>query len=126
MFVEPPKSSPRLLSSPRKRRSRGKRTSCGSWITAFAAITGLAAFAAISALSTVADALPGLGIVAAVLGIVAERGKMQNPVTGSGGMLTGVVSEVGPESPLGLFGVALGTFVIGAFFLPETRGKAAE
>ena len=41
-------------------------------------------------------------IRAAVLGIVAERGKMQNPVTGSGGMLTGVVDEVGPESPLGL------------------------
>src|SRR5215470_12067267 len=39
---------------------------------------------------------------AAVLGIVAERGKMQNPVTGSGGMLTGVVEEVGPDSPLGL------------------------
>jgi len=39
---------------------------------------------------------------AAVLGIVAERGKMQNPVTGSGGMLTGVVDEVGPDSPLGL------------------------
>ena len=38
----------------------------------------------------------------AVLGIVAERGKMQNPVTGSGGMLTGVVDEVGPASPLGL------------------------
>jgi len=37
-----------------------------------------------------------------VLGIVAERGKMQNPVTGSGGMLTGVVEEVGPDSPLGL------------------------
>lgn len=37
-----------------------------------------------------------------VLGIVAERGKMQNPVTGSGGMLVGVVEEVGPESPLGL------------------------
>ncbi len=34
--------------------------------------------------------------------IVAERGKMQNPVTGSGGMLTGVVEEVGPGSPLGL------------------------
>src|SRR5215470_18261809 len=33
---------------------------------------------------------------AAVLGIVAERGKMQNPVTGSGGMLTGVVDEAGP------------------------------
>ena len=27
---------------------------------------------------------------------------MQNPVTGSGGMLVGVVDEVGPESPLGL------------------------
>jgi L-erythro-3,5-diaminohexanoate dehydrogenase len=39
---------------------------------------------------------------AAVLGIVGERGKMQNPVTGSGGMLTGVVDEVGPDSPLGL------------------------
>jgi L-erythro-3,5-diaminohexanoate dehydrogenase len=39
---------------------------------------------------------------AAVLEIVAERGKMQNPVTGSGGMLTGVVAEVGPDSPLGL------------------------
>jgi L-erythro-3,5-diaminohexanoate dehydrogenase len=39
---------------------------------------------------------------AAVLGIVADRGKMQNPVTGSGGMLTGVVREAGPDSPLGL------------------------
>ena len=37
-----------------------------------------------------------------VLDIVAARGKMQNPVTGSGGMLVGVVDEVGPESPLGL------------------------
>ncbi len=41
-------------------------------------------------------------IRSAVLGIVAERGKLQNPVTGSGGMLTGVVEEVGPDSPLGL------------------------
>jgi L-erythro-3,5-diaminohexanoate dehydrogenase len=39
---------------------------------------------------------------AAVLEIVADRGKMQNPVTGSGGMLTGVVEEAGPRSPLGL------------------------
>jgi len=37
-----------------------------------------------------------------VLDIVAERGKMQNPETGSGGMLVGTVEEVGPESPLGL------------------------
>jgi L-erythro-3,5-diaminohexanoate dehydrogenase len=33
---------------------------------------------------------------------VARRGKMQNPVTGSGGMLVGTVEEVGAESPLGL------------------------
>jgi L-erythro-3,5-diaminohexanoate dehydrogenase len=38
----------------------------------------------------------------AVLDIIAGRGKMQNPVTGSGGMLTGVVDEAGPVSPLGL------------------------
>jgi L-erythro-3,5-diaminohexanoate dehydrogenase len=37
-----------------------------------------------------------------VLEIIATRGKMQNPVTGSGGMLTGHVEEVGPHSPLGL------------------------
>src|SRR3954453_13987183 len=38
----------------------------------------------------------------AVLEIVATRGKMQNPETGSGGMLVGTVEEVGPDSPLGL------------------------
>ena len=38
----------------------------------------------------------------AVLEIVAARGKMQNPETGSGGMLVGTVEEVGPDSPLGL------------------------
>jgi L-erythro-3,5-diaminohexanoate dehydrogenase len=38
----------------------------------------------------------------AVLDIITTRGKMQNPVTGSGGMLTGTVDEVGPQSPLGL------------------------
>jgi L-erythro-3,5-diaminohexanoate dehydrogenase len=41
-------------------------------------------------------------IRAAVLDIVATRGKMQNPVTNSGGMLTGTIEEAGPESPLGL------------------------
>jgi L-erythro-3,5-diaminohexanoate dehydrogenase len=41
-------------------------------------------------------------IRAAVLDIIGTRGKMQNPVTGSGGMLTGVVEEAGPRSPLGL------------------------
>ena len=39
---------------------------------------------------------------AQVLDIVATRGKMQNPETGSGGMLVGTVEEVGPASPLGL------------------------
>ncbi len=36
-------------------------------------------------------------ITDAILSIVKERGKMQNPVTGSGGMLIGKVSEVGPK-----------------------------
>ena len=44
----------------------------------------------------------GDGVRRAVLDIVAARGKMQNPETGSGGMLVGTVEEVGPESPLGL------------------------
>jgi L-erythro-3,5-diaminohexanoate dehydrogenase len=41
-------------------------------------------------------------IRAEVLAIVRERGKMHNPVTGSGGMLIGTVDEAGPDSPLGL------------------------
>ncbi|MCW2736213.1 L-erythro-3,5-diaminohexanoate dehydrogenase [Nocardioides sp.] len=44
----------------------------------------------------------GGAVRAEVLDIVASRGKMQNPETGSGGMLVGTVEEVGPESPLGL------------------------
>lgn len=36
---------------------------------------------------------------AMISGIVAERGKMQNPVTGSGGMLIGKVKEIGPDFP---------------------------
>jgi L-erythro-3,5-diaminohexanoate dehydrogenase len=44
----------------------------------------------------------GDAVRAEVLAIIAARGKMQNPVTGSGGMLVGVVDEVGPSSPLGL------------------------
>jgi L-erythro-3,5-diaminohexanoate dehydrogenase len=44
----------------------------------------------------------GEAIRAAVLGIIEDRGKMHNPVTGSGGMLIGTVDEVGPSSPLGL------------------------
>ena len=44
----------------------------------------------------------GAAVREAVLAIVGARGKMQNPETGSGGMLVGTVEEVGPESPLGL------------------------
>jgi L-erythro-3,5-diaminohexanoate dehydrogenase len=38
----------------------------------------------------------------AVLQIIETRGKMHNPVTGSGGMLLGTVRRVGQDSPLGL------------------------
>ena len=41
----------------------------------------------------------GAAVRAAVLDIIATRGKVQNPVTGSGGMLVGTVREVGPQSP---------------------------
>ncbi|MFC7546550.1 zinc-binding alcohol dehydrogenase [Plantactinospora sp. GCM10030261] len=44
----------------------------------------------------------GAAVRAEVLGIISSRGKMHNPVTGSGGMLIGTVDEVGPDSPLGL------------------------
>ncbi len=44
----------------------------------------------------------GDAIRAEVVEIVETRGKMHNPVTGSGGMLIGTVAEVGPESPLKL------------------------
>ena len=44
----------------------------------------------------------GAAVRAAVLEIVGTRGKMHNPVTGSGGMLIGVVDEVGPRSALGV------------------------
>ena len=44
----------------------------------------------------------GAAVRQEVLAIVAARGKMQNPVTGSGGMLIGTVDEVGTDSPLGL------------------------
>ncbi|MBV9293200.1 MAG: zinc-binding dehydrogenase [Frankiales bacterium] len=51
-----------------------------------------------------ADKHPGdpAAIRREVTEIIATRGKMHNPVTGSGGMLVGVVDAVGPRSPLGL------------------------
>jgi len=44
----------------------------------------------------------GDAVRAEVLSIVSARGKMQNPVTGSGGMLIGTVEQAGRRSPLGL------------------------
>ncbi len=44
----------------------------------------------------------GDAVRAEVVEIITTRGKMHNPVTGSGGMLVGTVAEVGPRSPLGL------------------------
>jgi L-erythro-3,5-diaminohexanoate dehydrogenase len=44
----------------------------------------------------------GAAVRREVLDIIAARGKMQNPQTGSGGMLVGTVEEVGERSPLGL------------------------
>ena len=44
----------------------------------------------------------GDAVRAEVLEIIGTRGKMHNPVTGSGGMLIGVVDEAGSASPLGL------------------------
>lgn len=46
-------------------------------------------------------------IAAAIQAIVGERGKMQNPVTGSGGMLIGRVKEISPKHP------AFGTLNVG-------------
>ena len=51
---------------------------------------------------TIDGRVDGAAVRAEVIDIVATRGKMQNPVTGSGGMLIGTVDEVGPESTLGL------------------------
>lgn len=44
----------------------------------------------------------GAAVRREVVEIVRTRGKMHNPVTGSGGMLVGTVEEVGERSPLGL------------------------
>jgi L-erythro-3,5-diaminohexanoate dehydrogenase len=44
----------------------------------------------------------GDAVRAEVLEIITSRGKMHNPVTGSGGMLIGTVDAVGPDSPLPL------------------------
>ncbi len=61
-----------------------------------------ASFRQLERTHTVEGRVDGDAVRRAVLDIVATRGKMQNPETGSGGMLVGTVEEVGPDSPLGL------------------------
>jgi L-erythro-3,5-diaminohexanoate dehydrogenase len=51
---------------------------------------------------TLDGVLDGGAVRDEVLEIIRTRGKMQNPVTGSGGMLIGTVAEVGPDSSQGL------------------------
>jgi L-erythro-3,5-diaminohexanoate dehydrogenase len=46
-----------------------------------------------------AEHATGEPIGAQIARIVKERGKLQNPVTGSGGMLVGAVKDVGPRHP---------------------------
>lgn len=46
-----------------------------------------------------AEAATGEPVRDQIARIVTERGKMQNPVTGSGGMLLGTVAAVGPRHP---------------------------
>jgi L-erythro-3,5-diaminohexanoate dehydrogenase len=45
------------------------------------------------------EAATGEKVADQIARIVRERGKMENPVTGSGGMLLGDVSEIGPRHP---------------------------
>ncbi len=61
--------------------------------------------------------------------IVAARGKMDKRVTGSGGMLIGVVDEVGPRSSLGLRPGQRGATLVSLTLTPlqalhgEARGR---
>ncbi len=63
------------------------------------------------ALSTVADALPGLGIVAAVLGVVITMGAIDGPP-----------AEIGHKVAAALVGTFLGIFASYGFFGPLARG----
>jgi chemotaxis protein MotA len=73
----------------------------------------------IAALSTVADALPGLGIVAAVLGVVITMGAIGGPP-----------AEIGHKVAAALVGTFLGILLCYGFFGPMaiamTRGTDAE
>jgi chemotaxis protein MotA len=76
-----------------------------------------AAMAPINALSTVADALPGLGIVAAVLGVVITMGALGGPP-----------EEIGEKVAAALVGTFLGILLCYGFVGPlsSNMSKAAD
>ena len=75
--------------------------------------------APVAALSTVADALPGLGIVAAVLGVVITMGALGGPP-----------EEIGHKVAAALVGTFLGILLCYGFFGPlasnMTKANEAE
>ena len=77
------------------------------------------ALAPISALTTVADALPGLGIVAAVLGVVITMGALEGPP-----------KEIGEKVAAALVGTFLGILmcygVVGPLGSSMTKGAEEE
>ena len=77
------------------------------------------ALAPIAALSTVADALPGLGIVAAVLGVVITMGALEGPP-----------KEIGEKVAAALVGTFLGILmcygVVGPLAASMTKGAEEE
>ena len=69
----------------------------------------------------------GAAVKAEVLAIIEARGKMQNPVTGSGGMLIGTVDAVGPTSPLGLTaGITTAGFISCISIHHHARGERPQ
>ncbi len=71
------------------------------------------------------EANPPERVPEAILSIVAERGKMHNPVTGSGGILTGTVRAIGDAfrdpPPLGLRIVTLASLTLTPLRLEAVR-----
>ncbi len=78
-----------------------------SWLEEEIKVTEREHHSAVAALSKVADALPGFGIVAAVLGIVVTMGAIDGPV-----------EEIGHKVGAALVGTFLGILMSYGFFAP--------
>jgi len=57
---------------------------------------------------SVGEGDPATRVVTAIRDTVAARGKQQNPVTGSGGMLLGTIAAAGEQAELARHGLAIG------------------